>query len=96
MTAINEFGGMTYMAQDLTFGGVKQSGFGRMNGAEGLRACCNVKAVLDDRFGLHFANKLFPVGARDYDRIQGAVRLVYGNGRRRLRALRDLLGTLRG
>jgi hypothetical protein len=67
-----------------------------MNGAEGLRACCNVKAVLDDRFGLHFANKLFPVGARDYDRIQGAVRLVYGNGRRRLRALRDLLGTLRG
>ncbi len=97
MTAINEFGGMTYMAQDLTFGGIKQSGFGRMNGADGLRACCNVKAVLDDRFGLHFANKLFPVGERDFDRIEGAVRLVYGQGlRARLRGLRDILGTLRG
>jgi acyl-CoA reductase-like NAD-dependent aldehyde dehydrogenase len=92
MTAINEFGGMTYMAQDLTFGGIKQSGFGRMNGAEGLRACCNVKAVLDDRFGLHFANKLFPVGERDFDRIEGAVRLVYGQGlRARLAGLRKIL-----
>jgi acyl-CoA reductase-like NAD-dependent aldehyde dehydrogenase len=73
MTAINEFGGMTYMAQDLTFGGVGLSGFGRMNGREGLRSFCNRKAVLDDRFGLHFANKLFPVGTRDFDRIRGAV-----------------------
>src|SRR5690606_24240999 len=53
MTAINEFGGMSYMAQDLTFGGVKDSGFGRMNGRDGLRSCCNVKAVLDDRLPLH-------------------------------------------
>jgi acyl-CoA reductase-like NAD-dependent aldehyde dehydrogenase len=80
MAAINEFGGMTYMAQDLTFGGVKQSGFGRMNGREGLRAMCNVKAVLDDRVPLHFANKLFPVGPRDFDRIKGALQLVYGRG----------------
>jgi len=92
MTAINEFGGMTYMAQDLTFGGVKASGFGRMNGRDGLRACCNVKAVLDDRFGLHFANKLFPVGEHDFERIKGAVRLIYGRGtRRKLDALSDLI-----
>ena len=48
MAAINEFGGITYMAQDLTFGGVKESGFGRMNGREGLRSMCNIKAVVDD------------------------------------------------
>jgi acyl-CoA reductase-like NAD-dependent aldehyde dehydrogenase len=92
MTAINEFGGMTYMAQDLTFGGVKQSGFGRMNGREGLRACCNVKAVLDDRLPIGFANKLFPVGAGDFDRIKSALQLVYGRGvRRRLGGVVELV-----
>jgi len=30
--------------------GVKQSGFGRFGGAEGLRACCLIKAVVEDRW----------------------------------------------
>jgi len=77
MAAINEFGGMSYMAQDLPFGGVKQSGFGRMNGRDGLRACCNVKAVLDDRFPFNFPAKLFPVGDRDYDRMKTVVEIAY-------------------
>jgi acyl-CoA reductase-like NAD-dependent aldehyde dehydrogenase len=85
MAAINEFGGMTYMAQDLTFGGVKQSGFGRMNGREGLRSMCNVKAVLDDRMplrllGASWANKLFPIGPNDFAKIKAALHLVYGRG----------------
>jgi len=96
MTAINEFGGMTYMAQALTFGGVKASGFGRINGREGLRACCNVKAVLDDRLPMNFTNRLFPVAPADFDLIKGAVRLVYGHGlRKRLRGLSDLARGLR-
>jgi acyl-CoA reductase-like NAD-dependent aldehyde dehydrogenase len=96
MCAINEFGGMTYMAQDLTFGGIKASGFGRMNGREGLRACCNTKAVLDDRFGFHFANKLYPVGATDFDRIKGAVQIMYGAGlRRKFRGAMDVVRSLR-
>ncbi len=96
MVAINEFGGMTYMAQDLTFGGVKQSGFGRLNGRDGLRACCNVKAVLTDRVpGLHFANKLFPVANGDFDRIKGAVELVYRPGvRGKLSGLKALAQSL--
>lgn len=94
MTAINEFGGMTYMAQDLTFGGVGHSGFGRMNGRDGLRSFCNQKSVLDDRLPLHFASKLFPVGAKDFDRIKGAVQLVYGGGlRRKIRGVRDIVTT---
>jgi acyl-CoA reductase-like NAD-dependent aldehyde dehydrogenase len=36
--------------QSLPFGGVKDSGFGRFAGVEGLRACCLVKAVVEDRF----------------------------------------------
>jgi len=97
MTAINEFGGMTYMAQDLTFGGVKASGFGRLNGRDGLRACTNVKAVLDDRLPLHFANKLFPVAEGDFTTIKGAVKLVYASGvRAKLAGASDLLRTVLG
>jgi hypothetical protein len=73
---------LTYTSQDLTFGGIKHSGFRRMNGAESLRTCCNVKSVLDNRFGLCLANKLFSVGDWDFSRISGAVRLVRGQGTR--------------
>jgi acyl-CoA reductase-like NAD-dependent aldehyde dehydrogenase len=92
MTAINEFGGATYMAQDLTFGGVKASGYGRMNGREGLRSMCNVKAVLDDRLPLHRANKVFPVAASDFAMFSGVIDLIYGNGlAKRWRGLQRLL-----
>ncbi len=80
MSAINEFGGITYMAQDLTFGGVKASGYGRMNGREGLRSMCNIKAVIDDRFPINRANKMFPVGPRLYGTLSGMIDLIYGTG----------------
>jgi acyl-CoA reductase-like NAD-dependent aldehyde dehydrogenase len=80
MSAINEFGGITYMAQDLTFGGVKESGFGRMNGRDGLRSMCNVKAVVDDRLPLHPANEMYPVKEAQYGTFSGVIELVYGRG----------------
>jgi acyl-CoA reductase-like NAD-dependent aldehyde dehydrogenase len=80
MTAINEFGGITYMVQDLTFGGVKASGYGRMNGREGLRSMCNIKAVVDDRLPLSQANRVFPVASSDYGRFSGVIELIYGRG----------------
>jgi hypothetical protein len=96
MTAINEFGGITYMAQDLTFGGVKESGFGRMNGREGLRSMCNVKAVIDDRFPVHQANKMFPVTEAQYATFGAVIELVYGRGlKQRWRGLMKLLGLRR-
>jgi acyl-CoA reductase-like NAD-dependent aldehyde dehydrogenase len=97
MTAINDFGGMTYMAQDLTFGGIKQSGFGRINGREGLRACCNVKAVLDDRLPFSVPSKLYPVADGTFDRLKGTMRLLYGHGlRQRVDGVVDLYRSLRG
>ncbi len=80
MTAINEFGGVTYMVQGLTFGGVKASGYGRMNGREGLRSMCNIKAVVDDRLPIHQANRIFPVAPGDYRRFSGVIELLYGKG----------------
>ncbi|CAA7388403.1 unnamed protein product [Spirodela intermedia] len=49
VAAINDFAS-TYMCQSLPFGGVKHSGFGRFAGVEGLRACCLVKSVVEDRW----------------------------------------------
>jgi acyl-CoA reductase-like NAD-dependent aldehyde dehydrogenase len=93
MSCVNEFGGVTYMAQDLTFGGVKESGFGRMNGREGLRAMCNIKAVLEDRFPIHQPTKMYPVKPALYETIGAALDLVYGHGlKQRWRGLLKLLG----
>lgn len=91
MSGINEFGGITYMVQSLTFGGVKASGYGRMNGREGLRAMCNIKAVIDDRFPTRRVNRIFPVGARDYVTFSAVIDLIYGSGlAQRWRAIRQL------
>lgn len=38
------------LPQALPFGGVKDSGYGRFAGPEGLRACCLLKSVTVDRF----------------------------------------------
>ncbi|MGB5683118.1 MAG: aldehyde dehydrogenase family protein [Polyangiales bacterium] len=93
MTAINEFGGITYMAQDLTFGGVKESGFGRMNGREGLRSMCNIKAVVDDRFPMNRPNKMYPVTPAQYGTFEGVIEIVYGRGiKQRWRGFLKLLG----
>lgn len=58
MTSINDFGS-TYMCQSLPFGGVKDSGFDRFAGIEGLRGLCVPKAVCQDRsahpYSLHTA-----------------------------------------
>ena len=52
MTSINDFA-TTYMCQSLPFGGVKESGFDRFAGIEGLRGMCISKAVCEDRCACH-------------------------------------------
>jgi acyl-CoA reductase-like NAD-dependent aldehyde dehydrogenase len=76
---INDFG-MCYLNQDLPFGGVKYSGFGRMNGRDGLRAYTNAKAVLSDRFGFSVLPKLYPVKPGDYAKARSSVRLLFARG----------------
>ena len=78
-TCINDFG-ICYLNQDLPFGGVKYSGYGRMNGRDGLRDYTNHKAVLSDRFSFEIPPKLYPVGKYDYSAAKYTVRLMYSQG----------------
>ncbi len=51
MTSINDFA-TTYMCQSLPFGGVKESGFDRFAGIEGLRGLCVPKVEVALQLGL--------------------------------------------
>ncbi len=90
-TCINDFG-LCYMVQDLPFGGAKSSGFGRLNGRDGLRACTNIKATLSDRLPIHRTHRLFPVRQGDYDLALDTIRLIYDKRiARRVAALAEII-----
>lgn len=50
-TVLNDWG-LSMMIQDLPFGGIKVSGFGKFNGPEGIRDFCFQKSFITDRFGI--------------------------------------------
>lgn len=85
MTVVNDYG-LAYMIQSLPFGGVGRSGFGRINGREGLRACCYTKAHVEDRIPVGRGVGVYPVHAETFDLVRHVVEIIYGNGlRTRLR-----------
>ncbi|XP_044486889.1 aldehyde dehydrogenase 22A1-like isoform X2 [Mangifera indica] len=97
--AINDFAA-TYMCQSLPFGGVKDSGFGRFAGIEGLRACCLVKAVVEDRWWPYIKTKIpkpiqYPIAENGFEFQESLVEALYGlNIWDRLRALVNVLKIL--
>ena len=89
MAVVNDYG-IAYMVQALPFGGVGISGFGRINGREGLRACCYEHAVVTDRVPLGRSFGIHPVQPKTYDLVESAVRVIYGRGvRQRARGAFD-------
>ena len=82
MTSINDFA-TTYMAQSLPFGGVKESGFDRFAGIEGLRGCCHVKAVAEDAVPWLIRTDIppplrYPVAPYAFDFVSGLIKMFYG------------------
>lgn len=99
VAAINDFAS-TYMCQSLPFGGVKDSGFGRFAGIEGLRACCLVKSVVEDRWWPYIKTVIpkpiqYPVRENGFEFQESLIEALYGlNIWDRLRALVKVLKTL--
>ncbi|MEZ4384872.1 MAG: aldehyde dehydrogenase family protein [Nannocystaceae bacterium] len=79
MTVVNDYG-LAYMMQDLPFGGVKISGVGKINGREGLRACCNAKAVVRDRLPIRKGIALYPIREATEPLVNEAIRAIYSRG----------------
>ncbi|MDW8362653.1 MAG: aldehyde dehydrogenase family protein [Myxococcales bacterium] len=60
------------------FGGVRNSGFGRVGGEEGLREMCEVRVVSYDRIALGVREPTwFPYGEKTYRLARGALRLLF-------------------
>ena len=82
MTSINDFCS-TYMAQSLPFGGVKESGFDRFAGIEGLRGCCVPKSIAVDRFPLLMKTNIppplcYPVADNAFAFCKALSRMFFG------------------
>ena len=82
MLACNDYA-TCYMCQSLPFGGLKESGFGKFAGVEGLRGCCLAKAVVQDRLSL-FRTVMpdqvrYPVSDVAYPFFKSILGLFYGH-----------------
>jgi acyl-CoA reductase-like NAD-dependent aldehyde dehydrogenase len=70
-----------YAMIEAPFGGIKQSGFGRVHGAESLRDMCYRKHLTFDRIGAPARDPFwFPYTARSFHWLERGVRLVFGGG----------------
>ena len=81
----------------LPFGGVGESGFGRIHGDDGIREFCRVKSTAEEAFSLPLSFMTFRLPASMTDRVRGMIRQLYGEGPvasigDRLRKLRGMFG----
>jgi acyl-CoA reductase-like NAD-dependent aldehyde dehydrogenase len=67
----------------LPFGGIGDSGFGRIHGGDGLKEFTRAKAITRQRFALPVALTSFTRPEKAADQLAGLVKLRYGRGRRR-------------
>lgn len=86
MVSVNDFG-VFYLNQDLPFGGMKSSGYGRFAGPEGLRSLTNTKAIVVDRFPWLFQSSVhetmdYPIQSmvRGLEFASALIGVIYGDG----------------
>jgi len=82
MTSINSVTAFASVPS-LPFGGIGDSGFGRIHGEDGLKEFTRAKAITRQRFALPVPLTSFTRPAKVADQLAGVVKLAYGRGRRR-------------
>ncbi|MBK9033937.1 MAG: aldehyde dehydrogenase family protein [Myxococcales bacterium] len=91
MTAVNSV--MAFSAiTSLPFGGVGDSGFGRIHGDQGIREFARTKATAEQTFALPMNLMSFKLPANTYDRVRGMIKQLYGAGA--VAKVKDALGRL--
>jgi succinate-semialdehyde dehydrogenase/glutarate-semialdehyde dehydrogenase len=69
---------INYAATEAPFGGIKQSGFGRIHGEDALRDMAEVRHINVDRFALPHNNPMaFPYTAKSYSALAKALRVLF-------------------
>ncbi|EJD37102.1 Aldedh-domain-containing protein [Auricularia subglabra TFB-10046 SS5] len=94
MVSVNDFA-VTYINQDLPFGGTKASGYGRFGGPEGLRGLTCPKAVVLDAFPRVVQTSIprvvdYPIRSlvQSWEFLSGLMAFIYGLGwKERVRGL---------
>ncbi|MBM4384444.1 MAG: aldehyde dehydrogenase family protein [Deltaproteobacteria bacterium] len=69
---------MTYGVPEAPFGGVKTSGIGAVNGAQGLRNYCHAQPILADRKGKGPIQGGYPYTRKGEDGTQKFIRMLFG------------------
>jgi acyl-CoA reductase-like NAD-dependent aldehyde dehydrogenase len=69
---------VTYGVTESPFGGVKESGIGRVNGELGLKGFCNTRSILIDRMGASTEPTWFPYTARKTNLLKRVMRALWG------------------
>ena len=91
MTSVNSVLAFSAIAS-LPFGGVGDSGFGRIHGDHGLREFTRTKATAEERVSLPMNLMSFKLPVNMVQKLSGTVRQLYGSGP--VARAKDLLGRL--
>jgi acyl-CoA reductase-like NAD-dependent aldehyde dehydrogenase len=71
---------VNYIIPDTPMGGVRESGFSRRHGAEGIRKYCYQKSIVIDRFGLKSEFPWFPASEKKTNQMRRLISLFWRSG----------------
>lgn len=69
---------LTYGALELPFGGVKESGVGRVNGSDGLLNFSQLLPIITDRFGAREEAVWYPYTAKKVEDLRKGLKIIFG------------------